>query len=442
MMGVSLPIMVGACAQIPKVERPPNVLLILTDDLRADAIGASGNSFAHTPNIDALGRDGIVFPNAFVTTSICPTSRASILTGEYANRHGMWGFGEYDPDLVKRSFTTKLREKGYHSSFIGKWGIGKPIPEDVFDFKYTFGNEKRYFSKEYGDKHLTQHIGDIAVAQINNLPDQPFCMIYSTKAPHAQDGDPWPFQPSPDFNGQYQETDFFLAPSVNKESFENLPDFLKQSEGRRRWEIRFGTQEKAKKSRSDYYRLVSGIDREVGRIIEALKNKGLYDNTLIIFSSDNGMMLGEHGLSGKWWMFEESIRIPMIAKAPKGTSFTTDASQQVLNIDICPTILEVCGLTPEDRVQGKSILSSVTRTKFFYEHLFENATIVKSEGVRSEDHKYVRYLLDGTYYESLFDLRADPFEMQDLARDESAREILLDMRETFESLRLEATSPL
>ena len=441
---VSTAVIFQACNVNPEKTNRPNVLVILTDDLRADAIGISGNPHVKTPNIDKLGKDGVVYKNAFVTTSICPTSRASILTGEFASRHGLWKFGTYDDQLVQRSFLSILRKNGYYTSYIGKWGIGGPIPEDTFDFHYSFGNAKKYFSDEYearGNDHLTEYIGNIAVDQIAKTPiRKPFCMVFSTKAPHVQDGDEWPFQPDPEFNEQYKEKEFPLAPSINKDSFEQLPSFLKESEGRIRWELRFGSPEKADKSRKDYYRLVSGIDQQVGRLVSELKSKNLYDNTLIIFTSDNGMMLGEHGLSGKWWMFEESIRIPMIVKTPENSPELPNQNKMVLNIDICPTILDSCGISPMASVQGQSMLVDNNRDKFFYEHLFEHPTIVKSEGLRTEKYKYVRYLLDGTFQESLFDLKVDPYELNDLTNDVSKLTILESLRVVFDQEKLKIRS--
>jgi arylsulfatase A-like enzyme len=420
------------------VDRRPNVLLILTDDLRADAIGISGNSQIITPNIDALGRAGKVYDKAFVTTSICGTSRASIITGEYARRHGMWTSNSYEAKIVERGFPSVLHKNGYYSSYIGKWGLGGPIPDGEFDFSYTFNNGKKYFHQNQGDKHLTEYLGDMALNQLNQIPDKPFCMVFATKAPHAQDGSDWPFQSDPKFKDLYENTVFESPPNVSESAFENLPEFLKTSEGRSRWKVRFGNNEAAEKSRKDYYRLVTGIDTQVGRLIEALKNKGVYDNTLIIFTSDNGMMLGEHGLSGKWWMFEESIKIPLIIKLPKDFNHELTHDTLPLNIDLHPTILEVCGVKPAKNVQGVSLLKSKQnppRTSFFYEHLYDYKPIAKSEGVRTNEIKYINYLTTGTSNEMLFDLSVDPFELNNLVDSEEHAPHLKLMRQKHEAYK-------
>lgn len=424
----TLPLIAG-CKNHPP--RKPNVILILTDDLRADAVNSE---LAFTPNINALVKDGHSYRDAFVTTSICPTSRASIMTGKYASRHKLWGFGAPAQAALDNGLYGTMRKADYATAYIGKWGMGYERPSGLFDIWNGFGNEKQYFDEAHAGQHLTSYIGDEAIKAIAALAPSPFFLTFSTKAPHAQDGNEWPFQADPQFGSMYSNLKYPLAVSATQEQFDLLPDFLKTSEGRIRWQQRFGTPDLADKSLRDYYRLVTGIDLQVGRIVDELKSKKLYDDTLIIFTSDNGMMLGEHGLSGKWWMFEESIRIPLIIKPPKGKSIPSKA-QQALNIDVMPTILDGCGIELATDIQGKSLLTkSNPRKSFFYEHQFEHPTIAKSEGLRTERYKYIKFN-DASGFKMLFDLQADPFELNNLASRASHKGILEQMQRDFDIAR-------
>lgn len=426
----------SACTPAGKVQQDavrPNVVLIIADDLRADAIAQRDKLGIQTPNIDALVTDGVSYDDAFVTTSICLTSRASIMTGQLASHHGYWNFGTIAPFLINNGLYARMKDSGYRTAYIGKWGMGPETPPGVFNIWYGFANEKQYYDSEYGDEHLTRFIGDKAVAAVAQLKDAPFFLTFATKAPHAQDGDPWPFQPDHAYDGMYADVSYPAAPSATDAAFEALPDFLKYSEPRARWTQRFGDPSRASDTLRDYYRLLTGLDDQVGRIVTELKEAGLYNDSLIIFTSDNGMMLGEHGLSGKWWMFEESIRVPLVIKMP-ASSKKHPEPQLALNIDIMPTILDVCALPIPAAVDGHSLLSADgSRQEFFYEHLFEHPAIIKSEGLWTKKYKYIDYREGGSPYEMLFDLEADPYEMTNLATDPQASGILADMKARFDA---------
>ncbi|HXT22219.1 MAG TPA: sulfatase/phosphatase domain-containing protein, partial [Thermoanaerobaculia bacterium] len=204
--------------------------------------------------------------------------------------------------------------------------------------------------------------------------------------------------------------------------WEALPEFLRNSEGRTRWYDQFATPQMAQKSLKDYYRLITGMDRAVGEIVAALEERGLAERTLIVFTSDNGLLLGEHGLTGKWLMYEESIRTPLFVVWPglPASRRGGRAGGLALNVDIAPTLLDAAGLRPPSAMQGKSLRPLVFnqkvpwRNEWFFEHHLVWNGIPMSEGVRRTRWKYVRYIEQSPVYEQLFDLEADPYEERDV----------------------------
>ena len=303
----------------------PNLIFLLTDDQRWDSLGCYGNQIIHTPNIDALSRDGVTFDRAFVTTSICAPNRACILTGQYAARHGML---QFDQDLtaeqLAHSYPTLLHQSGYRTGFIGKYGVGKPPGKDVFDFNRGFPGQGKFLIERAGKTvHLTSVMAEQAEEFIDSCKsEQPFHLSISFKAPHVQDSASvksvqFPFDPSPAIANLYTDRDIPVPETAASKYFDRWPDFLKNSENRSRWAVRFWGPQRTQQSLKGYYRLVSGVDAAVGRIVQKLKSAGFADNTVIIFSSDHGQYLGEYGYAGKWYPHEISIRVPLIVHDPR-----------------------------------------------------------------------------------------------------------------------------
>jgi arylsulfatase A-like enzyme len=345
-----------------------------------------------------------------------------------------------------------LKASGYRTGFIGKFGIAsdgiEPTLEDKVGIEkmfHHFDNFEHWTDYGYempqqnGIRHLTDITGDKAVefleSHYNNQPDQPFCLSVSFNAPHAQDGDPrhyiWPESEE----GLYEND--IVPDAVNSEAafFEALPQFIRESESRVRWYTRFDTPENYQRNVKGLYRMVSGVDRNVGRIVTALQRLYFRDNTVILFSSDHGMYYGERGLSDCWQLNEESIRIPFIIFDPRiqaGNPIVIE--EMVLNIDLAPTILELAGLPIPAIVQGQSLLSLIDgsaddwRNEFFCEHLFDRHDIPKSEGLRTKRWKYIRYFEQNPVHEELYDLESDPHESQNLAHDANTANLLTDMR--------------
>lgn len=407
----------------------PNLVFILTDDQRFDMLGCMGNPIIQTPNLDQLAQHGSLFTNNFCTTSICMSSRASILTGLHERSHAITDFKKPMPDEKFRwSYPALLRKNGYYTAFIGKWGLGGALPESEFDFFNGFPGQGKYEHIVDGkERHLTSMIGDDAVEFISNAPqEKPLCLAISTKAPHVLDGQPNPFRSDPAFDDLYKDVNIPIPETATPGHHKALPEFLQapHTEGVMRWKRRFSNNQLYQENVKDYYRLITGVDRMVGRVIESLERQGLADNTVIIFTSDNGFFLGEKGLAGKWIMYEESIRTPLLIFDPRKPKQQRIQAMS-LNIDIMPTLLDYAGVEAPPFVQGRNLRPIVDnpnapwRNDWFYEHAYTHQnTIADTYGVRFNDWKYTRYISDN--YEEVFDLKSDPNESVNLALKDNA----------------------
>jgi len=396
--------------------------------------------------MDRLAKEGRLFENAFVTTPICAASRASIFLGQYERKHD-FTFGKkkiVSWPAWQQSYPVLLRQAGYHTGFIGKFGIKVDWkehggPKSTFDFWKPGGG--RYFPKKEnpgGEKrHLTQIMGEHAVEFLRGgAKDKPFCLSVSFKAPHCQDGDPRQFLYDPAYKDLFKDQTMPRAETAEAAHFEALPTFLQESLGRKRWGFRFSTPEQYQEMVKGYYRLVTGVDVVVGRILKELDKQGLADNTVIVYAADNGFFLGEHGMAGKWLMYEESIRVPLILYDPRAPK--TDAGKRIpqiaLNVDIAPTLLQLAGLPVPKTVQGRSLVPLLQgkdipwRNDFLCEHLWNVKMIPQSEAIRAGRWKYVRYFSQNPVYEQLFDLQNDPLEETNLATDKAHAATLDKMR--------------
>ena len=413
-----------------KSQRPPcpNIIFICTDDQRWDALGCSGNSIIHTPNMDSLSENGVRFENAFVTSPICAASRASILTGLYERTHG---FNFDTPTLssvfTKMSYPVLLRQMGYHTGFIGKLGlfVEECYIDRMFD-SYKPLERTPYFKRTGGQlRHLSEICGDEAVKFLRGSKrGQPFCLSISFHAPHAEDNDPNQYYWPTACDDLYLNIEIPEPKTANPAFFESLPEFLKSSLNRERWKWRFDLPEKFQNMVKGYYRMISGVDLVIGRIMAELKLLELDSNTIIILTSDNGYFLAERGFAGKWLMYEPSIRVPLIIYDPRRHQAARGIviSQMVLNVDIAPTILNLAGVDIPEETQGRNLLplmegnNTAWRNAIFCEHLYKHPGIPRSEGIRTERWKYIRYLRYPEFKE-LYDLSKDPLEEINLATD-------------------------
>lgn len=427
---VSLGYAFNSCSRRGK---KPNIIFLLTDDQRHDAMGCAGNPIIRTPNMDWLARNGIRFENAFVTTPICAASRASIFTGLYERRHGYtFTKAPINKEYCDNSYPVLLRKAGYRTGFVGKFGIRVPegVEEEWFD--YFQPTAYPYFKDIDGEEtHLTDINMDRAIDFIRKTdPEQPFCLSLSTWAPHADDGEKQQYFWPAACDDLYRDVEI-PPPTLGEPSFfDSLPEFVKKSMNRERWFWRFDTPEKYQEMVKGYYRMISGVDMALGRLLEELKLLDRHEDTIIILMSDNGYFLGERGFAGKWTMHDLSIRVPLIiydAGLPRARRGMID-SGFVLNIDMAPTILDLAGLSVPQGIQGRSIVpflkGSVVgwRKEIFTEHLWDLPEIPQTEAVRTEQWKYIRYP-QHPEFEELYDLLNDPVEKNNLVFDKRYSEI-------------------
>ncbi len=424
--------------------KPPNLLLFVTDDQRADALGAAGNGILQTPHLDALAQDGVLFENNFCTTPLCMSSRASIYTGLYASHHGIISGGQnLEPSLVQKTYINVLRNAGYRIGFLGKLHLG-----NVDDIKalcdYWWGwYDPDYFLYKSEDGlqefHLTAHLADRAIEFIEMDDPRPFCLTVNFKAPHVGRDAGNPFQPDPRLASLYQDADIPLPPTATPAHYEALPSFVRNSEMRRRWSNRFDTPENYERTVKDYYRLVAGVDAGVGRIMRSLRLSGMAQDTVIMYTSDNGYFLGEKGLSDKHLIYEEAIRTPLLIWDPRLPESCRGRreSRMSLNIDLAPTLLDLAG-APAPQMDGQSLVpllrneSPPWRDDWFFEHYYDAPGFPDCQGVRSGQWAYVRYIEESPVYEELFDLKSDPSENINRASEPSASPALEAMRARYQ----------
>jgi len=426
----------------------PNILFVITDDQRWDMMG-NVNPDLHTPEMDRLAEDGLRFENAFVTTSICAASRASMLTGLVERTHGFTFITPpLDSQFTDLSFPTLLRGAGYRTGHIGKFGV--KVHDGAIDKMYDVYeelNRNPYFkaSQKEGEEgslqHLTDLIGDRSEAFLESNPtNQPFALTVSFNAPHAEDNDERQFIWPEAVDHLYQDLTIPAPPLSEPTFFESQPEFMKDPEvsmNRFRWYWRFDDQNKAQEMTKGYYRMISGIDLVIGRLRSSLEDLGLGDNTVIILMGDNGYFLGERGFAGKWLPYDPSLRVPLLIYDPRISSQKGGRPEgMALNIDIAPTILDLAGLSPPASMQGEALFPlRQIRDDFFVEHLMDHEQIVKHEGVRGEKYRYSRYFELDPIYEELFDLETDPLETENLVSNEAFAEVLATFRSRTDELR-------
>ena len=418
--------------------RRPNLIFLLGDDHRWDALGCMGNPRVHTPNIDSLSRSGVTFRRHFVTTAICVTSRASIFTGQWARTHQVVEFNrQFTAEQHTHTYPGVLRAAGYRTGFIGKYGLDKPpAPKEQFDYWAGFLGQGRYFPQGEPGPHLTDILTGQAREFLNGAKaGQPFCLSVSYKAPHVQDDDPRQFLPAPEDMPRYAQVRMPVPKTMDSDAITHLPLSVQGSEGRRRWAVRFSTPELFQRSVRNYYALITGVDRSVGTILAELDRLGLRDNTILVYTGDNGFYLGEHGLAGKWFMHEESIRVPLIASGP-GIAAGRSVDAMTLNVDLAPTLVDLAGASVPAAMQGTALTSWLRgstparwRTEWFFEHRVRaNGWIPPTEGIRTERWKYTQYPEEQPVFEELYDLQADPLEERNLAHDPAQAGVLAQLR--------------
>ncbi len=426
----------------------PNIIFILTDDQRWDALGYAGNKLIHTPEMDKLARQGTYFKNAAVSTPICAASRATLLSGMYERSH-RYSFttNNIRDEYMDTAYPKVLREAGYYTGFFGKFGVKYNGLDQLFDEYESYDrgpypDRRGYYYKKIGADtvHLTRYTGQQALDFLEAAPtDKPFCLSLSFSAPHAQDSAEEQYFWQKETDKLLTDTTIPRADISDDKYFNILPKIVRDGFNRLRWTWRYDTPEKYQHSVKGYYRMISGIDLEIAKIRAKLEKTGQDRNTVIILMGDNGYFLGERQLAGKWLMYDNSIRVPLIVYDPRLDKHQ-DLDDQALNVDVPATILDVAGVRAPVEWQGKSLYplvrgttKSIQRDTILIEHLWEFANIPPSEGVRTKDWKYMRYVNDKSI-EELYSLKNDPQEITNLATDPKYKKQLLAFRKKNDEL--------
>jgi arylsulfatase A-like enzyme len=425
----------AACAQ----PQPPNIIVILADDQRFDALGIASHPVLETPNIDALAERGMYFENAFVTSAICTPSRTSILTGQYERKHGVT-FGSrsaLSDAAFERTYPMVLRQHGYVAAYIGKnhtpigltesgFGYDSGVIESGFDYWYGNHGHMGFYPKErhpiYASATPDTQVEIIRDAALNFIRSdkeisqgnpalrvrpsgKPFVMLINFNVPHSsgvtsmeqRTEDPDRYRslyrneeelfPIPETYVAYDEIEILRIPKriyaneyIESYSYAKKPDTLVEHSLREA-------------------QTITGIDVVVGDIVDALVDEGIDGNTIIVYLSDHGVLHGEHGLGGKTLLYEEAVRIPLVIYDPRIRRGAEESrsGNLALNIDIYPTLLDLAGVPLPDGVQGRSLAPLLRgrevawREDFFMENLFMGQGYPRIEGVRSENYKYIRY---------------------------------------------------
>ena len=350
------------------------------------------------------------------------------------------------PQAWPDTWPARLRAAGYFGGHIGKVHVSG---QDASGYDFWAGRSGyAWLDNGAGGKiHSVQKDPEEALRFLNTRPkDKPFFLQVAYTVPHAEDGDPQQYLPMPQENNLYTKDTVPVPETATEEAWQKLPSFFHDSanESRRRWRKRFNTPEKYQTYTKNYYRLISGMDRSIGVILEQLKAQGVADNTIVVFTGDNGYFLGEHGLADKWYAYEESLRVPLVVRDPRLPAARRGqrCDDWVLNVDIAPTFCTLAGIKPPAAMQGRDftpLLRGETpadwRTDFLYQFKWHSESIPASESVCSKDWKYIKWLATGT--EELFDLRRDAHEVGNLGKDPAHASDLARLRARYEALKKE-----
>ena len=444
----------------------PNVVLVLCDDIRWNALSCAGHPYLKTPHIDALANEGLFFENMFCTTSLCSPSRASILSGLYAHAHGVTNnFTEYPTELA--SFPRQLQDAGYETAYIGKWHMGEnnDEPRPGFDHFVTHKGQGSYFDTAFntngeGGKvvpgYYTTVVTDMALEWMQKPREKPFLLMLGQKAPHSF------YFPEPKYEHSFDD----VAVNYPHSSFQldDKPSWMKERlytwhgiygpifEWRKEFpnDKAAGVMDFERMVRA-YWGTILSIDDSIGRLTEHLRQTKQLDNTVFIFMGDNGLLEGENGMVDKRTAHDASMRVPMIIRYPGLTSSNGPQriKEQVLTEDVAPTVLDLCGAKPLENIHGKSIRplasgdASGWRTSWLYHYNYEKQFpyTPNIRAIRGDRWKYIRYPHgDGSvdrHMAELYDMQNDPDELHNLSQDPQHHQLIQEMGSELERLMRE-----
>lgn len=474
-----------ARAAPPPPAARPNILYIMCDDHAAHSISAYGSVVNKTPNMDRIAKDGMRFDRFFVTNSICTPSRAVMLTGKYSHLNGVPGFNVFDgnqPTLAKY-----LHEAGYFTGVIGKWHLGSE--PTGFDRWTILPGQGVYYDPAWLDKdgrhvvkgYVTEITTDLAVNFLNDRPkDKPFFLMMHHKAPHR------PWEPSPKYKAEFEAKKIPEPPTLyddyatrtqglkqnRQRVFDDLnrrdlklvpPADLPAGPKRQQWfnvkptEVTVevdGKQTtltgdalnkwKYQRYMQDYLGCVQSVDDSVGAMLDYLDKNGLRENTIVVYTSDQGFFLGDHGLFDKRYMYEESFKTPLLVRWPGVTKPGTTQSAIVGNQDFAPTFLTAAGLPVPADMQGKSFIPLLKgdrpadwRTSYYYRYYDEPSehNTARHMGVRTETHKLIYFWKLDAW--EMYDLTKDPAELKNVYADPAYASVREDLKKEMYRLKKE-----
>src|SRR5215470_7725298 len=431
----------------------PNLVFFLGEGVRWDESSLAGNQLLETPNIDRIGREGVVFKNAFVTNALCLPSRATILSGMYSHTTGAV---DNQHSKVPDSFpiiTDLIYKAGYEIAFVGKSHVQGALMDRYWDYYFGFYGQADYQNPvitegvkgKFGEAHpYNEYVDDLltrrAVEWLQQSHAKPFCLFLWFYAPHA----PFdrPLRMVNDFNGvpipKPSSFDEYLA------GYPGKPKGVVDALNKIGWQfLRVDEPRSLEELVKDHYCGVQSNDEDIGKVFAALENKGVLDDTAILWSSDHGFFLGEHRFYDKRLMYEPSIRVPLMIRYPRRIKGGTTSEKMALNLDIPPTLLDLAQVPIPGAFQGKSLMPLVERNDVdwrkdwlyeYYEYpAYEN--IPPNRGVRTERYKYIEYFTQDAY--ELYDLESDPNEMHNLYGDPKYADLTVQLRQRLEELRRE-----
>ncbi len=451
--------------QVQTVAKRPNIVFIMTDDHAAHAISAYGSRLNKTPNLDRLAKEGMKFENAFVTNSICTPSRAVILTGKYSHLNGVPAFNHIDN--TQPLLSKYMQSAGYHTGMIGKWHLGANDPKRPddgkptgFDYWNILPGQGAYFDPvmiEMGERkklsgYTTDIITDLATGFIDKRPkDKPFFLMYHHKAPHRN------WQPAEKYRKQFENYDPPL-PATFDDDYKGKSDAARQStmhidadlnetdtKGKppaglsgaelKKWKFRRYMQ--------DYLACVQSVDDNIGRFLDYLDKNGLAENTIVIYTSDQGFFLGEHNFYDKRFMYEESLRTPLLVRWPGKIKPGSVSKSMVLNLDFPATMLDAAGAKVPADMQGRSFLPVLMgkppanwRRSMYYRYYHPgHHNVAAHYGVRTDRYKLIFFNKLNQW--ELYDLQKDPIEMKNVYSDPAYQKTVEQLKKELYRLKKE-----
>ncbi|SFZ93590.1 Arylsulfatase A [Flaviramulus basaltis] len=482
----------GVSGQTKEVNssKKPNIIFIMTDDHASQTISAYNDIYkdvAPTPNIDRLAKEGMLFLNTFCTNSICGPSRASILTGKYSHQNGFYkNTGRKPFDGTQETFPKILQREGYNTAVIGKWHLwSEPTGFDYFKYHVLNGEQGVYWDPIYNDNgkevqekgYSSNLTGEFALDWLENKRDKskPFMLMYQFKAPHR----PWDpdtkyedlFEdikmPYPEtFNDDYKtreltagKTMMTIEDNLTHEDLKMTPPEGLTPEELAKW-IRIGDRGeyispsdtltgtalkkwKYQKFIKDYLACVKSVDDNIGNLLKYLDESGLAENTIVVYTSDQGFYLGDHGWFDKRFMYEESLRMPFIVRYPDKIKAGQRNEDINLNIDFAPTILDMAGIKPSTDMQGKSFKSSLLGKKnkdwrkAMYYHYYEYPkwhNVQPHYGIRTNRYKLIHFYYDVDVWE-LYDLKNDPNELNNIYGNNDSKALIKKLKKKLLELQ-------